>query len=113
MVDGSEALCFKGPAVENEAGPSNSTADAGPSALATPHAISPSNTVNSTNEASAVAANNANPSLPSSKLVDMPQPMSLLTLSSALNNITFFSLPHLLTASKSDDKDKVLYTLPT
>ncbi|ESK83198.1 hypothetical protein Moror_3296, partial [Moniliophthora roreri MCA 2997] len=51
--------------------------------------------------------------LPSSKLVDMPQPMSLLALSSVSDNIMFFGLPYLLTAPESDDKDKVLYTLPT
>uniref|UniRef100_A0A0W0G627 Uncharacterized protein n=1 Tax=Moniliophthora roreri TaxID=221103 RepID=A0A0W0G627_MONRR len=62
MVDGSEALCFEGHTIENKAGPSNSTADTGPSS-ATPCAISPSNTIISTNEASAVAADNANPSV--------------------------------------------------
>ncbi|ESK80904.1 hypothetical protein Moror_15773, partial [Moniliophthora roreri MCA 2997] len=86
MVDGSEALCFESHTVENKAGPSNSTADTGPSS-ATPRAISPSNTVISTNEASAVAADNANPLLPP-------------------NSIAFFSLPHLLTAPESDDEDK-------
>ncbi|ESK80915.1 hypothetical protein Moror_1323 [Moniliophthora roreri MCA 2997] len=112
MVDGSEVPHFKGHTIENEAGLSNSTANARPSS-ATPHAASPTNTVNSTNEASAVVADNANPSLPPSKLVDMPQPMSLLTPSSTLDSIMFFSLPHLLTAPESDDEDKVLYTLPT
>uniref|UniRef100_A0A0W0ETU8 Uncharacterized protein n=1 Tax=Moniliophthora roreri TaxID=221103 RepID=A0A0W0ETU8_MONRR len=99
MVDGSEALHFEGHTIENEAGPSNSisllslTADARPSS-ATPHAISPSNTIISTNKASTVAADNANPLLPS-------------------NSIAFFSLPCLLTAPESDNEDKVLYTLLT
>uniref|UniRef100_A0A0W0EYF0 Uncharacterized protein n=1 Tax=Moniliophthora roreri TaxID=221103 RepID=A0A0W0EYF0_MONRR len=49
------------------------------------------------------------------KLVDVPQPMSLLTLSSASDSIAFFGLPCLLTAPESIDKneDEVLYTLPT
>uniref|UniRef100_A0A0W0GBD2 Uncharacterized protein n=1 Tax=Moniliophthora roreri TaxID=221103 RepID=A0A0W0GBD2_MONRR len=115
MVDGSEALRFEGLTVDNEAGPSNSisllslTADAGPSS-ATLHAASPTNTVNSTNQASAMVADKANPSL-----VDVPQPVSLLTPMSASDSITFFSLPLLLTAPESidEDEDEVLYTLLT
>ncbi|ESK83609.1 hypothetical protein Moror_12048 [Moniliophthora roreri MCA 2997] len=72
----------------------NKTADTGPSTLATLCAVSPSNTIDSTNKASAAVANNANPLLPS-------------------NSIAFFGLPCLLTASKSDDEDEVLHTLPT
>uniref|UniRef100_A0A0W0FQW2 Uncharacterized protein n=1 Tax=Moniliophthora roreri TaxID=221103 RepID=A0A0W0FQW2_MONRR len=85
------------------------TADAGPSS-ATLHAASPTNTVDSTNEASAMAADNAK-----SSLVDVPQPVSLLTPSSALDSIAFFGLPRLLTAPESIDQDEyeVLYTLPT
>ncbi|ESK82953.1 hypothetical protein Moror_11820 [Moniliophthora roreri MCA 2997] len=79
IVNGSEALLFEGCTVENKAGPSNSTANAVPSALApaTPHAASSTITIDSTNEASAMAADNAN----LYKLVDVPQPVSLLTLS--------------------------------
>uniref|UniRef100_A0A0W0FP39 Secreted protein n=1 Tax=Moniliophthora roreri TaxID=221103 RepID=A0A0W0FP39_MONRR len=49
------------------------------------------------------------------KLVDVPQPVSLLTPSSALDSIAFFGLPRLLTAPESIDQDEyeVLYTLPT
>uniref|UniRef100_A0A0W0FBT9 Uncharacterized protein n=1 Tax=Moniliophthora roreri TaxID=221103 RepID=A0A0W0FBT9_MONRR len=99
MVDGSEAPHFEG----------LTTANAGPSS-ATLHAASPTNTVDSTNEASAMAADNAK-----SSLVDVPQPMSLLTLSSASDSIMFFSLLCLLTAPKSidEDEDEVLYTLLT
>ncbi|ESK81250.1 hypothetical protein Moror_11262 [Moniliophthora roreri MCA 2997] len=105
MVNGSEALRFEGLTVK--VGLSNSTADAGPSSAA-PHAASPTNTVNSTNEASATAADNTK-----SSLVDVLQPVSLLTLSSASDSIAFFGLPRLLTASESTDEDEVLYTLPT
>uniref|UniRef100_A0A0W0F9L5 Uncharacterized protein n=1 Tax=Moniliophthora roreri TaxID=221103 RepID=A0A0W0F9L5_MONRR len=70
------------------------TANTGPSALATLCAVSPSNTIDSTNKASAAVANNANPLLPS-------------------NSIAFFGLLCLLTASKSDDEDEVLHTLST
>uniref|UniRef100_A0A0W0EVU6 Uncharacterized protein n=1 Tax=Moniliophthora roreri TaxID=221103 RepID=A0A0W0EVU6_MONRR len=62
MVDGSEAPCFEGLTVDNEAGMSNSTADAGPSS-ATLCATSPTNTVDSTNKASAMAADNAKSSV--------------------------------------------------
>ncbi|ESK80768.1 hypothetical protein Moror_15443, partial [Moniliophthora roreri MCA 2997] len=61
MVDGSKALHFEGLTVDNEAGPSNSTADTGPSS-ATLCAASPTNTVDSTNQASATVADKANPS---------------------------------------------------
>ncbi|ESK81056.1 hypothetical protein Moror_3536 [Moniliophthora roreri MCA 2997] len=107
MVNRSKALRFKGLTIDNEAGPSNSTADTGPSS-ATPRAVSPTNTVDSTNEASAMAADNAK-----SSLVDVPQPVSLLTLLSASDSIAFFGLPRLLTAPESTDEDEVLYTLLT
>uniref|UniRef100_A0A0W0GCE3 Uncharacterized protein n=1 Tax=Moniliophthora roreri TaxID=221103 RepID=A0A0W0GCE3_MONRR len=109
MVNGSKAPHFEGLTVDNEAGPSNSTADTGPSS-ATPRAASPTNTIDLTNQASATVAENANP-----LLVDVPQPVSLLTPLSASDSITFFGLPHLLTAPEStdEDEDEVLYTLPT
>uniref|UniRef100_A0A0W0EV19 Uncharacterized protein n=1 Tax=Moniliophthora roreri TaxID=221103 RepID=A0A0W0EV19_MONRR len=84
------------------------TANAGPSS-ATPHAASPTNTVDLTNKASAVVAGNTNLSvyffflILFHSLANQPPP----------NSIAFFSLPHLLTAPESDDKDEVLYTLPT